>query len=568
MVGLTTFLWEFSMTRSAFAFATLTAGILCIAGLVYAVDFPAIDSKALLQHIKTLSSDQFEGRAPGTEGENLSVAYIENQFRSLGLKPGNTDGTYIQKVPMVGLTPDPGMTLTLRKGDRDTRLKYLTDFVAWTRRLVPETNLKDSPLLFVGYGVQAPEFNWDDYKGVDVRGKTLVMLINDPPVPDPADPAKLDPKVFGGDAMTYYGRWTYKYDIGAEKGAAGIIIVHEAGPAGYPWPVVEGFGGERFDLVSLDKNMSKSEVEAWITLDQAKQLFAMAGQDFDSLKKQAVTRSFRPVPLEVTASVSFRNSIRTIASRNVLAKVEGSDPERKSEYVVYTAHWDHLGVGQPVNGDRIYHGAVDNASGVAGLIEIARGFKLLPHPPKRSILFIAVTGEEQGLLGSEYYAQNPIYPLAKTAAEINMDGLNVYGRTKDITIVGLGHSDLDDYARKAAERQGRVLAPDPEPEKGFYYRSDHFSFAQQGVPALDPDSGIEYIGKPAGYGKKIRDDYTENDYHKPSDVIKPDWDLSGTVEDLQLFWMIGFEVANSDNFPQWKPGTEFKAKRDEQLKKQ
>ena len=556
------------MTRSAFGLVAFAAAILCITGLIYAVEFPKIDPKVLLQHIRTLSSDRFAGRAPGTEGENLTVAYVEQQFKSMGLKPGNTDATYVQKVPMVGLTPDAGMALHLRRGGTVTRLKYLTDFVAWTRRLVPETDLKDSPLLFVGYGVQAPEFNWDDYKGVDVRGKTLVMLINDPPVPDPANPARLDPKVFGGDAMTYYGRWTYKYDIGAEKRAAGVIIVHETGPAGYPWSVVEGFGGERFGLVSPDKNMGKCQVEAWITVEQARRLFATAGQNFDALKKQAVSRSFRPVPLDVTASISFHNGIRTIASRNVLAKIEGSDPQRKNEYVVYTAHWDHLGVGQPVNGDKIYHGAVDNASGVAGLIEIARGFKQLPEPPKRSILFIAVTGEEQGLLGSEYYAQHPIYPFAKTLAEINMDGLNVYGRTKDITIVGLGHSDLDDYARRVAQRQGRVLAPDPEPEKGFYYRSDHFSFAQQGVPALDPDSGIEYIGKPAGYGKKIRDDYTEHDYHKPSDVIKPDWDLDGAVEDLQLFWMIGFDVANSGEFPQWKPGTEFKAKRDAQLKEQ
>jgi Zn-dependent M28 family amino/carboxypeptidase len=554
------------MIRSAFGRVAFAVVILCLAGPSYAVAFPTIDSEILLEHIRTLSCDRFEGRAPGTEGENLTVAYLEKQFETMGLKPGNTDGTYVQKVPMVGMTPDAGMNLSLRQGGSDTRLKYLNDFVAWTRRLAPETNLKDSPLLFVGYGVQAPEFNWDDYKGVDVRGKTLVMLVNDPPVPDPAHPGKLDPEVFGGDAMTYYGRWTYKYDIGAEKGAAAVILVHETGPAGYPWSVVEGFGGERFDLVSPDKNMNKAQVEAWITLEQAQLLFARAGQNFEEMKKQAVSRSFRPVPLDVTASIRFHNAIRTIASRNVLAKIEGSDPARKDEYVVYTAHWDHLGVGRPVNGDKIYHGAVDNASGVAGLLEIARAFQRLPQPPQRSVLFLAVTGEEQGLLGSEYYVRHPVYPLAKTLAEINMDGLNVYGRTKDITFVGLGHSDLDDYARSVAQRQGRVLAPDPEPEKGFYYRSDHFSFAQQGVPALDPDAGTEYLDKPAGYGKKVRDDYTEHDYHKPSDVIKPNWNLSGTVEDLQLFWMIGYEVANAEKFPQWKPGTEFQARREAQLK--
>ena len=553
------------MTRSAIAcviFAFITFFAVGLAAVP--TDFPKIDIISLLRHIKVLSSDEFEGRAPGTEGENRTVAYIETQFKDLGLKAGNVDGTYAQRVPMIGITPDPAMTLNLREKDNPVRLTYLKDFVAWTRRTVTDTALNDSPLLFVGYGIQAPEFSWDDYKGVDARGKTLVMLINDPPVPDPDNPARLDPKVFGGEAMTYYGRWTYKYDIGGEKGAAGVLIVHETATAGYPWSVVEGFGGERFELVSADNNRGRSNVEGWIGLEQAKRLFAMAGQDFDVLKKEAATRAFRPVPLNVTASIALHNTMRTIASHNVLAKLEGS--KLPDEYVIYTAHWDHLGVGQPVNGDRIYHGAVDNASGVAGLIEIARAYKNLPAPPERSILFLSVTGEEQGLLGSEYYAKNPIYPLAKTLAVINMDGLNVHGRTKDITIIGLGNSDLDDYARQAAERQHRVLAPDPEPEKGFYYRSDHFSFAQQGVPALNPDAGIDYVGRPADYGRQILDDYTTNNYHKPSDVIKPDWDLSGAVEDLQLLWMVGCEIANSNHYPQWKPGTEFRARRESQLK--
>jgi Zn-dependent M28 family amino/carboxypeptidase len=531
------------------------------------VDFPKIEGSTLLEHIRTLSSDSYEGRAPGTEGENKTVSYILAQFKNLGLKPGNADGTYVQKVPMVGIAPDPSMTLLLRGGDKPIQLKYREDFIAWTRQTVRDAALKDSPLLFVGYGVQAPEFDWDDYKGTDVRGKTLLMLINDPPVPDPADPSKLDPKVFGGDAMTYYGRWTYKYDIGGKKGAAGVFIVHETAAAGYPWSVVEGsFSGERFGLVDAHNNADKSTVEGWIGLAQVRRLFAMAGQDFDALKKQAATRAFRPVPLTVAASITFHNTMRTVTSRNVVAKLEGRDPKLRNECVLYTAHWDHLGVGPSVKGDRIYHGAVDNASGVAGLIEIARAFKSLAVPPKRSMLFLSVTGEEQGLLGSEYYARNPIYPLAKTLAEINMDGLNVHGRTRDITIVGLGNSELDDYARQAAARQGRVLATDPEPEKGFYYRSDHFSFAQRGVPALDPDGGIDYIGKPSGYGRKILEDYTANDYHKPSDVIKPDWDMSGAVEDLQLLWAVGWEVANSDHYPQWKPGAEFRARREAQLK--
>jgi Zn-dependent M28 family amino/carboxypeptidase len=525
-----------------------------------AAEFPKIDGNALLQHIKILSSDKFEGRAPGTAGEDRTVEYIESQFKATGLKPGNTDGTFIQKVPMAGSTPDASMALTLQKGGKSINLSYLKDFVAWTRQVVPQSALDNSELVFVGYGVRAPEFNWDDYKGVDVRGKTLVMLVNDPPVPDPANPSKLDPKVFGGNSMTYYGRWSYKYDIAGEKGAAGVLLIHETAAAGYPWSVVQGFGGERFELLAADKNIGKPKVQAWISLERAKELFALAGKDFNTLKKQAATRAFRPVPLNSTASVKFHNKLRTINSRNVLAKLEGKNPKLKDECVIYTAHWDHLGIGQPVHGDRIYHGAVDNAAGVAMLIEIARAFRNQPSPPDRSVLFVSVTGEEQGLLGSEYYANNPIYPLSKTLAVINMDGPNVYGRTKDITIVGLGNSELDDYAQRAAAKQGRVLKPDQEPEKGYYYRSDHFPFARKGVPALNVDGGNDYIGKPADFGQKVRDNYTANDYHKPSDVIKPDWELNGMIEDAQVLWRIGLEVANAAQHPNWKPGAEYSRK--------
>jgi Zn-dependent M28 family amino/carboxypeptidase len=427
-------------------------------------------------------------------------------------------------------------------------------------------SLTNSDVVFVGYGVVAPEYNWDDYKGVDVKGKTLVMLVNDPPVPDAANPAELDAKMFGGRAMTYYGRWTYKYEIGAEKGAAAVLIIHETGPAGYPFDVIQNKVTEQFDLVTPDKNMSRVAIEGWITTDQGRSLLKMAGQDFDALKKQAATPEFKPVPLGVQASMTINNKLRTIDSKNVLAKLEGRDPTLKNEYVVYTAHWDHLGIGPAVNGDRIYNGAQDNASGTAGLLEIARAFTKLPAPPKRSILFVSVTAEEQGLLGSQYYSVTPIYPLAKTAANINMDGLNVYGRTKDITLIGLGASDLDDYVKDAAGEQGRIIRPDAEPEKGFYYRSDHFNFAKQGVPALDPDSGIEYLGKPSDYGKKVRDHYTEHDYHQPSDVVRPDWDLSGAREDLKVFFAVGDRVAEAEKLPDWKPGNEFKAKRDAMLK--
>ena len=413
----------------------------------------------------------------------------------------------------------------------------------------------------------APEFNWDDFKDVDVKGKTIVVLVNDPQVPDPADGTKLDAKVFNGNAMTYYGRWTYKFEEGARRGAAGVIIVHETGPAGYPFSVVQGNLSEKFDLITPDKNMGRSAIEAWITLDSAKKILKMGGQDFDALKKQALTREFRPVPLGLTASLALRQKMRTVDSKNVVAKVDGHDPKLRDEYVVYTAHWDHLGICAEVNGDKICNGALDNASGIAQLFEIAKSFMSIEPRPKRSVLFVMVTAEEQGLLGSQFYSVTPIYPLTKTLANINIDGINQWGRTKDITVVGMGASDLDDYLRDAAAEQGRTLRPDPEPEKGFYYRSDHFNFAKQGVPALYVDSGVEFIGKSAEYSKQKRDEYTEKDYHKPSDEIKSDWDLAGAVEDADLLFAVGYRVANADKFPEWKPGNEFKAKREEMLKR-
>ena len=523
---------------------------------------PSIDANGLLTHTKVLSSDEYEGRAPGTKGEELSVKYISDQFKTIGLEPGNTDGTWVQKVPLVGITPEPA-PLVFQKGGTKQTLKWKDDVVAWTKHVADKASLDNSELVFVGYGVVAPEFNWDDYKGVDVKGKTLVMLVNDPPVPDPNNPNELDPKTFGGKAMTYYGRWTYKYEIGAQKGAAGILIVHETGPAGYPFNVVQGKTGEQFDLVTPDKNMSRVSIEGWMTLDQSRKLLQMAGQDFDTLKAQAATRDFKPVPLGVNASMTIHNRLRSVDSHNVLGKVPGSDPKLKDEYVVYTAHWDHFGKGP----EGIFHGAEDDALGCAALIEEARAFKQLPAPPKRSILFLAVTAEEQGLLGSQYYAVTPVYPLAKTVANINMDSWNVHGRTKDLTLIGFGASDLDDYARDAAGEQGRVVHGDAEPEKGFYYRSDHFNFAKQGVPALNPDAGVDYIGKPPEYAKQVRTEWNEKRYHQPTDVVLPDWDLSGTTEDLKVLFAVGYRVAQADRMPEWKPGNEFKAKRDAMLRK-
>lgn len=525
----------------------------------------AIDTASLAYPIRVLSSDVYQGRGPGTNGEELTVKFLTDQFAMNGLAPGNPDGSYLQKVPLVGITPQGSPSLVFEgKGGKKT-LTWRDDFVAWTKHVADAASINRSNLVFVGYGIEAPEFKWDDYKGEDMTGKTLVMLVNDPPLADSTQ--------FGGKAMTYYGRWTYKYEQGMKHKAAGVLIVHETGPAGYPFAVVQGKTGEQFDLVTPDRNMSRSSIEGWITLDQAKALFAMAGQDFDSLKARAATREFHPVNLGATATLTIRNKLRTIESHNVVGKLLGSDSTPTSrittvrdEYVVYTAHWDHFGVGVPINGDSIYNGAADNATGTAGLIALAKAFHALPRPPRRSILFVAVTAEEQGLLGSQYLATMPLYPLNKTLANINMDDMNTWGRTKDLVVVGLGASELDDYAREAAAEQGRILKPDPEPEKGFYYRSDHFNFAKVGVPAFYANPGTEFIGKAPDYGMTKRENYTANDYHKPSDEVKPDWDLSGAVEDLKLFFTMGFRIANAKKWPEWRPGNEFRATREAQFR--
>jgi Zn-dependent M28 family amino/carboxypeptidase len=528
---------------------------------------PRVQAAPLLEHIRQLSSDKFEGRAPGSPGEERTVQYLTAEFQKLGLKPGNTDGTYVQKVPLVGITGVEVKPLTVSGKARAT-FKWRDEVVAWSKHVAEGASIENSDLVFVGYGVVAPEYGWDDFKGVDVKGKTMVVLVNDPQVPDPSDSSKLDARTFNGTAMTYYGRWTYKFEEAARRGAAGALIVHETGPAGYPFAVVQGNLSEKFDLVTPDKNMGRANIEGWLSLEAAKRLLKLAGQDFDALKKQATTRDFKPVPLGLKASLAVKNTLRTIDSRNVLAKLDGSDPQLKDEFVVYTAHWDHFGIGVPdKTGDKIYNGALDNASGVSAMLEIARAFTHIKPAPKRSILFVAVTAEEQGLLGSLYYAVTPVYPLAKTLANINIDGINQWGRTKDITVIGLGASDLDDYLRDAAAEQSRTLRPDPEAEKGFYYRSDHFNFAKQGVPALYTDTGIEYIGKPPEYATTKRDEYNKVDYHQPSDQIKPDWDLAGAVEDAELMVAVGYRVANADKFPEWKPGNEFKAKREEMMKK-
>ena len=527
----------------------------------------SLRAEDVLADIRVLASDAFEGRGPGTPGEDRTVAYLVEQFRAIGLKPGNPDGRFVQDVPLVGFQAS-STSGSIRAGSNTIDLKSKDDWVAVSRRFAArDVKVERSDVVFVGYGVVAPEYGWDDYKDVDVRGKTIVMLINDPAVPDPSHADQLDPALFKGRAMTYYGRWTYKYEIASQKGAAAALIVHETGPAGYPFAVVLGsWGRENFDIPSPDNNASRVAVEAWISLDRAKELFKASGQDFDALKRKAASRDFRPVDLKARASFAVKHAAREVMSKNVVARLEGSDPKLKDEYVVYTAHWDHLGRDPNLAGDQIFNGAADNASGVAAMLEVARGFSRLKVPPRRSILFLAVTAEEKGLLGAKSYAAQPLYPLTKTLADLNMDVINLWGRTKDVVSVGLGNTTLDDLLAEAAAASGRVVAPDPEPEKGMFYRSDHFEFAKQGVPALNLKGGMTYLNKPADYGKSKRDEYTQKDYHKVSDEVKPDWDLSGALEDLRLLFEVGYRVANGDAFPEWKPGTEFKGVRDAMLK--
>ncbi len=525
-----------------------------------------INADDLLKHIKVLASDEFEGRAPGSKGEELTVKYLTEQFKALGLKPGNPNGTYTQEVPLAGVTTQP--IASFKVGDETMKLRFPDDYVASSARLQDEIKVENSDVVFVGYGVVAPEYGWDDYKDVDVKGKTIVMLINDPAIPDPADAAKLDPKMFKGRAMTYYGRWSYKYEIAAEKGAAAAIIVHETEPAAYPYSVVRSsWGGENFEIDAADKNMTHVGVRSWITLPTAQKLFQASGVDFNELKKKALSKDFRPVPLKAQASFALQQKVRTFKSHNIVGKIEGSDPKLKDEWVMYTAHWDHLGRKPEMKGDNIYNGALDNASGVAAILELAQAYGKLPAATKRSILFMATTAEESGLLGAKFYAQNPLYPLEKTLANINIDGTSVWGKTKDIEDISDGNSTLDDMLSAAAQRQGRVMTPNSKPERGSFYRADHFEFSKLGVPALYTGRGRDFIGKPADFGQKKTDDYVANIYHQPSDQVDPAWDLSGAVQDIQLFLEVGYLVANGDTFPEWNPGTEFKAKREEMLGK-
>ena len=526
----------------------------------------SIQAGQLLAHIQRLASDEFEGRGPGTRGEELTVRYLINQFKQYGLKPGNPDGSFIQQVTLNGVSSEANVAITA--GGKKLEFAMPGDFIATSLRFEPEVKVADSDVVFVGYGIVAPEYGWDDYKGVDVRGKTIVMLVNDPPIPNPADASKLDDSMFKGNAMTYYGRWTYKYEIAAAKGAAAALIVHETGPAGYPFFVlISSHARENFDLRS-EENAKRVPVQGWMTLGKAQEFFKQAGRDFATLKQSALKKDFKPVTLDAKASFSIANKMRAVDSKNVVAKLEGSDPKLKNEYVIYTAHWDHIGRNEKLEGDQIFNGALDNASGTAGLLELAEAFTKLKTAPKRSVLFLAVTAEEKGLLGAKYYAEHPLYPLTRTLANVNMDGINTWGRTRDIEVIGYGNSTLEDILQDAISAQQRVIKPDSGPEKGRFFRSDHFEFAKVGVPAIYLKSGIDFIGKPEGFGKQKSDEYTERDYHKVSDEVKPDWEFSGGVEDLRLLLDIGWRVADGSRWPEWKSGSEFKARREAMLKSQ
>jgi Zn-dependent M28 family amino/carboxypeptidase len=521
-----------------------------------------IDGHALIEQITTLASDEFEGRAPGTRGEAVTIDYLQQEFKKLGLEPGNPDGTYLQAVPLVAISSHPTLSYGKDGAGAPTPLKFGDDYVAWTARAEKKTEAVNSEMVFVGYGVQAPEFKWDDYKGADLKGKTLVMLINDPPVPDPKHPKLLDPAVFGGNTMTYYGRWNYKFEMAARMGAAAALIVHETQAATYPYEVVvNSWGRENFALQGQTPTTDYPAVPGWLQADRARDLFKASGFDFDELKKQALSRDFKPVPLGLRLNVTELNAWRDVPSNNVVAKIAGSDPQLKNEVIVYTAHWDHFGIDDSLPGTRtqqIFHGAVDNASGVAALLQIARAYKALPAAPKRSILFVVTTAEERGLLGAQYYVRNPLYPIDKTLLNINVDGLNMWGRTQDVELSGMGKSTADELVAAIAGKQGRAVRPDSNVTYGSFYRGDQFEFARAGVPVIYLRNSTNYVGKPAAYGKEKVLDYTAHQYHTVNDTVQPKWDAGGAIEDIELLFQAGYLAAQGKDRPQWKAGAEFK----------
>jgi len=530
--------------------------------LAQAADAPKIDPARLSAHIKVLSSDDFEGRGPATEGEKKAVGYIVGQMKAVGLSPAGDVGkdgkrAWTQDVPLGKFEIEGPVSAGVTVGGKTqawTQGEQIAVRAAMTN--VDAVSIKDAPIVFVGYGVKAPERSWDDFKGLDLKGKILVVLINDPDFETGSGD-------FGGKAMTYYGRWTYKYEEAARLGAAGVLIVHETAPASYGWATVKNSNTNvMFDIVRKEPAKSHPALEAWIQRDVAVDLFKQAGLDFDALKKEAQGRDFKPVTLTgATFSADYKVKHEVIVSKNIAGRIVGT--RYPDETVIYSGHWDHLGVGAPdAKGDTIYNGAVDNADGIAALLELARAFKSQPAP-QRSILFLAVTAEEKGLLGSEYYGANPLFPLAKTVGDINIDALSAAGPAKDIGTSGDGKVDLQDLLVAKAKLHGRYFTPDPSPQAGHFYRSDHFPFAKRGVPAISIGSGNDLIKGGKEAGQKAEDDYTDNRYHQPADEWSPDWDLSGQAADIGLVYEMGADLANSRAWPQWQAGSEFKALRDQ-----
>jgi len=513
-----------------------------------------LNKDSLAAHIQVLASDSFQGRRPFTIGETRTVDYLSKSFAALGLEPGNGSG-YTQDVPMVEISPAgvPTMKIQGPKGSFD--LRSMNDFVIWTERPDTSIAIDKNDIVFAGFGIVAPEYNWNDYAGLDVKGKTVLVMVN--------DPGYYDSTLFKGHTMTYYGRWTYKYEEAARQGAAACLIIHNTGAASYPFQVVQSSnGGVKLHLDTRGNSGYQLALQGWITEETGKKLLSAAGRD-SSLLTAAKQKGFKPRALDIRLTAALKVKEVYNKSHNVIAKITGS--KRPDEYVIYSAHWDHLGIGQPdEKGDSIYNGAADNASGTAALLEIARAFKSLPEKPERTVIFLAVTAEEQGLLGSAYYAQHPVYPLARTVANLNIDVLNTYGPTRDITYSGKGQSGLEDLLADEAKAKGRYVAPEDHPEAGHYFRSDHFNFARAGVPSLTADGGVDDVSKGKEYGKQKHDEYTAQHYHQPSDEYDAKtWDLSGGLQDVGLVYLIGKKLAFGNSWPQWKAGSEFKAIRDQ-----
>ena len=513
----------------------------------------SINEDAIRGHIRFLADDLLEGRGPGTRGDQLTQRYIATQLGSLGLQPAAPGGGWYQPVPLVGITTKLPPTLTFQRGDQSVQLKYHSDFIGTSGQAASQAGFRDAEVVFVGYGIVAPEYDWNDYKGVDLKGKLLLMMNNDP---------SGDPELFAGKRRLYYGRWDYKYEMAARQGAAGAIIIHTTPSAGYPFQVVQtSWSGEEFELKG--KQGPRVQLKSWVTNDAAEQIVSLSGKNLDKLRAAAEQRSFRPVPLGVKCSVEFTCQVREQETANVMGVLPGSDPELQREMVIFMAHHDHLGMAQERNeeGDRIYNGAVDNASGVAALLTIAKACSELPQRPARSLLFATVGAEEQGLLGSAHMAAHPPAPAGYLAALVNIDGLNILGRTHDVNAIGYGKSSLDEMLEKVASWQNRHVTPDHFPDRGFYYRSDQFSLAKIGVPGIYLHGGTDVVGKQSGWGTQQREDWEATKYHQPSDEYEESWNLEGAVEDVRLLFHVGLLAANSKALPRWKPGDEFEAAR-------